>query len=78
MNLLRLKPLRLFGESRGAGKRPGPKAGWKVMMEAALPSSTWRGEDQAAFRSDVSSEKQDPLAEPIATAVLCFRERWTS
>ena len=71
--MLRPKLLLLLGESGGAGKQPGPKAGRKVMMEAALPSSARRGEGPGAVRSDVSSEKQDPLAEPTATEVLRVR-----
>lgn len=42
INFLRLKLLLFFGESRGAGKQPDLKAGRKVMMEMALPSSAWR------------------------------------
>lgn len=40
MNLLRPKPLLLFGESGGDAKQPGWKAGRKVVMEMALPSIT--------------------------------------
>lgn len=43
------------------------------MMESAFPSSAHRGEGPGTFRSDVSSEKQDPVTEPIATEVLRVR-----
>jgi len=69
MNLLRPKLLLLFGESGGAGKQPGRKA----VTGTALPSSARRGEGPGTRRLDVSSEKRESLAEPIATEVLRFR-----
>lgn len=69
MDLLRPKLLQLLGEHGGAGKQPGGK----VVMETVLPPSARRGEGLGAVGSDVGSETQEPLAEPIATEVLRFR-----